>query len=231
MDWHARVIEHMPLVSGIVNRMKGALPGHIRHDDLKSYGYEGLCKAAIYFHPDFGTSFRTYATHRIRWAIMDGLRDLDHIAHSARYKAKRAGLTHTLPEMTSLDDSGGSADHDWHNLLADSRPGPDIHAGMFELPGICKILSDREFAIVDMRYRGGHTFEAIGRVIGVSESRVCQLHQTLIERLRNYALEVGGEDDACEPGSGSRGGAKRDERNRSRACKAEAGDRRRRVQA
>jgi RNA polymerase sigma factor for flagellar operon FliA len=231
MEWHALVLKNMPLVSQIANRMKATLPMHISRDELKSHGYVGLCEAARRFHPSRGASFETYARTRIRGSIIDGLRAADHIPRSARAAAKNAGLEHELPELMSIDDTGVNEEMPFRDILRDTRLDAAARVGFRELPGICKILSDREYTIVDMKYRGGHTFATIGEVLGVSESRVCQLHRDLIARLREYALEVGGRDDAGEFGGGSRGGAGNGERSRGRACQAQVGGSRRRIQA
>jgi RNA polymerase sigma factor (sigma-70 family) len=43
-------------------------------DDLKQYGALGLVRAAAIFDASLGFKFKTYADHRIRGAIMDGIR-------------------------------------------------------------------------------------------------------------------------------------------------------------
>jgi RNA polymerase sigma factor for flagellar operon FliA len=53
------------------------------------------------------------------------------------------------------------------------------------LDGAINILSSRDREIVHMRYRKSMSFAAIGKLLGVSESRVCQLHRNILRRLKD----------------------------------------------
>jgi RNA polymerase sigma factor for flagellar operon FliA len=52
-------------------------------------------------------------------------------------------------------------------------------------------LPERERLVVALYYHEGLTFKEIGKVLGVSESRVYQLHTQAITRLRNHMRQVG----------------------------------------
>ena len=47
-------------------------------------------------------------------------------------------------------------------------------------------LPERERMVVSLYYFEGLTFKEIGKVLGVSESRVYQLHTQAMGRMRNY---------------------------------------------
>lgn len=51
-------------------------------------------------------------------------------------------------------------------------------------------LPERERTVVALYYRDGLTLKEIGRVLGVTESRVCQIHGKAILRLRAYLREA-----------------------------------------
>ena len=65
---------HLPLVKRIANHLAVKLPPQIEIDDLVQVGLIGLLKAKEDYQPDSGATFSTYATIRIRGAMMDELR-------------------------------------------------------------------------------------------------------------------------------------------------------------
>lgn len=66
-----------------------SLPSHIDEDDMIGYGVFGLLDALERFEAARGFKFETYASIRIRGAMIDGLRIMDWVPHSARQKVKR----------------------------------------------------------------------------------------------------------------------------------------------
>ena len=52
-------------------------------------------------------------------------------------------------------------------------------------------LPDRERLVVSLYYFEGLTFKEIGKVLGVSESRVYQLHAQAMNRLRAHMRQEG----------------------------------------
>jgi RNA polymerase sigma factor for flagellar operon FliA len=89
-SWKVEQIEmYLPLVKRIAGRLAISLPQHVDEDDLIGYGVFGLLDALERFDPVRGVKFETYATLRIRGAIIDGLRTMDWVPHSARQKIKK----------------------------------------------------------------------------------------------------------------------------------------------
>jgi RNA polymerase sigma factor for flagellar operon FliA len=82
------LLEYAPLVKYIANRIAVNLPASVDRDDLISSGIFGLVKAVETFEPERGFKFETYASHKIRGAILDELRALDWIPRSVRQKAR-----------------------------------------------------------------------------------------------------------------------------------------------
>ncbi|MGI5901203.1 MAG: FliA/WhiG family RNA polymerase sigma factor [Desulfitobacteriia bacterium] len=88
--WTEEHIEkYLPLVKRIANRLAISLPPHIDEEDLLSYGILGLLDALQKFDPSRGVKFESYATLRVRGAMIDGLRTMDWVPHSARQKVKQ----------------------------------------------------------------------------------------------------------------------------------------------
>ncbi len=81
--------KYLPLVKRISGRLAISLPSHIDEDDLIGYGVFGLLDALQKYEPSRGVKFETYASLRIRGSMIDGLRAMDWVPHSARQKVKR----------------------------------------------------------------------------------------------------------------------------------------------
>lgn len=71
---HRLVDEYAPLVTSIVHHMLVRLPASVCADDLYQAGIEGLLDAAQRYENDKGASFSTFASIRIRGAILDEMR-------------------------------------------------------------------------------------------------------------------------------------------------------------
>lgn len=70
-------------------RISSHLPSNIDKEEIKSLGLLGLYDAMKKFEPEREFKFDTYASFRIRGAIMDGLRKEDWLPRSIREKAKK----------------------------------------------------------------------------------------------------------------------------------------------
>lgn len=81
------LVAHLPLVRRVIDRLKASLPAHVDADDLASAGVVGLIHATRNYRPDQGCSLATYATLRIRGAVLDELRRMDWMPRRARAKA------------------------------------------------------------------------------------------------------------------------------------------------
>ncbi|WP_078547085.1 FliA/WhiG family RNA polymerase sigma factor [Litchfieldia alkalitelluris] len=89
---NALIKKYMPLVSYHVQRISASLPKSARSEDLRSYGMLGLYDALEKFDPTRDLKFDTYASFRIRGAILDGLRKDDWLPRSLREKAKKIDM-------------------------------------------------------------------------------------------------------------------------------------------
>jgi len=82
------ILEHLPQIKYIAQRISTKLPSHVELNDLVSAGILGLLDAIEKFDPDRGVKFKTYAELRIKGAILDSLRNLDWAPRSLRKKSK-----------------------------------------------------------------------------------------------------------------------------------------------
>ncbi|MCU9612080.1 FliA/WhiG family RNA polymerase sigma factor [Caldibacillus lycopersici] len=83
------VEKYMSLVHIITEKIYKTLPNSIAKEELKSLALVGLYESIDKFDPSRDLKFETYASFRIRGAILDGLRKEDWMPRKTREKAKK----------------------------------------------------------------------------------------------------------------------------------------------
>src|SRR5690242_10103532 len=89
-----RVRDNIALVGHLVRERLATLPPHVRREDLMSAGLLALTVSAQHFDPDRGASFHSYASRRIRGALLDELRSIDWAPRSVRRAARETHAVH-----------------------------------------------------------------------------------------------------------------------------------------
>ncbi|MCP3851032.1 MAG: RNA polymerase sigma factor FliA [Gammaproteobacteria bacterium] len=87
------VEKYAPLVKKIAYHMSARLPADIHIDDIIQSGLIGLLDAGKHYDPSQGAQFETYATIRIRGAILDEVRRSDWAPKSVHKKARDLAST------------------------------------------------------------------------------------------------------------------------------------------
>jgi len=82
------IVEYAQLVKFVAGRLSMYLGNNVEFDDLTGYGVFGLIDAIDKFDYSKGIKFETYASLRIRGAILDSIRKMDWIPRSVRKKQK-----------------------------------------------------------------------------------------------------------------------------------------------
>jgi RNA polymerase sigma factor for flagellar operon FliA len=82
------IMEHLPQIKLIAQRIHSRLPKGVELDDLIGAGIVGLLDAVDKFEAERGIKFKTYAEARIRGAILDSLRSLDWAPRKLRLKSR-----------------------------------------------------------------------------------------------------------------------------------------------
>lgn len=82
-------VHYQRLVETLATQLGRKLPASVEFDELKAEGNIGLLRAIELFEPARGLSFSTYATVRIRGAMVDAIRAQDFIPRLARWRFKR----------------------------------------------------------------------------------------------------------------------------------------------
>lgn len=223
-----RLIElYAPLVKYLAGRLAISMPPSVEEDDLIGYGVLGLIDAIDKFDPAREVKFRTYASTRIRGAILDELRAFDWIPRTVHQRARQlsraylelenrlghsptdqevaAHLNLTLDEFNaqvlsisgttvlSMDSPHSGGPDDDETTVLDSLEGPaentpDRHLEREDMKRVLaegvRQLPEKEQQVVYLYYYEELTLKEIGEVLGVTESRVSQLHTKAMLRLR-----------------------------------------------
>ena len=76
--------QHVPLVRKLAHQMMAKLPASVELDDLIQVGMLGLNEAISRYDANAGAQFETFATQRIKGAMLDELRSLDWMSRGDR---------------------------------------------------------------------------------------------------------------------------------------------------
>jgi RNA polymerase sigma factor for flagellar operon FliA len=180
-------------------------------DDLWSAGALGLLEAARRFEPGRGARFETFAEHRVRGAMLDEMRRLDHlprrlrersdqVAKARRDLATALGRPATDDEVVrkmrisheELVDVEGAAQpfaplDPEQTTPSDAEMADDLlergRLGKRLAEQITK-LPERLQTVLGLHYQEGCTYREIAQLLKVSEPRVCQLHAQALDLLR-----------------------------------------------
>lgn len=225
LDKERIVTEYIPLVKYIASRILVGKTKYVEFDDLVGYGMLGLMDAINKFDSKKGMKFSTYASIRIKGAIIDELRKNSPISKSAMDKLNRynesveklqreflkePNIQEIADEMgisienvieienyinyisvTSLEEIiyGGDDELSLMGVIEDKNsPCPEDILEEKEqveiLSTALNSLNEKDRTILSLYYYEGLTLKEIGKVMSVSESRVCQLHGRAIIHLR-----------------------------------------------
>lgn len=99
------VEDHLGLVHYVARQVGRGMRSDLDLDDLVSAGMLGLIGAAESFEPDRGLAFSSYAAPRIRGAILDELRKMDHATRGQRRKAREIAAARNSLAAEGLNTS------------------------------------------------------------------------------------------------------------------------------
>jgi RNA polymerase sigma factor FliA len=176
------ILGNLATVKTLAGKMHSRIPRHsiANYDDLVQYGALGLIAASRKFNRRKRVPFAQYCRHRIKGAIIDGLRAVDDLSRTQR-KAQRAlddPLTFDVPRNHAVaPEYLPSRDADPEELALATERSTALYSA-------CATLQPRDRLILRLYYAHGRTMKEIGAVIGVNESRVSQLHARALSQLK-----------------------------------------------
>lgn len=89
LDRNAMIRQYQPLVRRLAHHMMAKLPANVQVDDLIQVGLIGLSDALTRYQAAQGVQFETFATQRIRGAMLDELRGNDWMSRGSRKSQKQ----------------------------------------------------------------------------------------------------------------------------------------------
>ena len=221
------IMKYAPLVKNIVGRLAAKLPIDLADkEDLVNVGIMGLMSALEKFDKTRNVQFETYASFRIRGAVLDELRAKDWVPRATRSKDNKLEnamgvLKKKLGRAPSEDEIAEQLDislEEYFKLLDEAKSIPlistedlppdylerysredvleEISAGnplnllvnmetKDKLKNAIDQLPEKERLVLSLYYYEELTMKEAGRVMDLTESRVCQLHAQAVLRLRS----------------------------------------------
>lgn len=217
------ILEYAPLVRVVAGRLSMYLGYNVEYEDLVSYGIFGLIDAIDKFDCTKEVKFETYASLRIRGAILDQIRKMDWIPRTIRQKQKKidAAMKEVEAAQGRNATDGEIADRlgiseeellDWQgqmkitnlvslneyletgseipNEKASSRhfdsPEEVVEQGELKkmLAEALELLTEKEKKVILFYYYEDLTLREISSILGVSESRISQLHTRALQKMK-----------------------------------------------
>lgn len=221
--------KYTPLVTYHVQRIGASIPKNISRDELKSLGMMGLFDALNKFDYSRDLKFDTYASFRVRGAIIDGLRKEDWLPRSSREKAKKLDskieeleqklMRHATAEEISnfieipIEEVYQTVqEHFFSNVLSmdeqiqendelesksfvirdDSQITPEQQMVkqelLHDLASQIQMLNENEQLVLSLFYTEELTLTVIGEMLGLSTSRISQIHSKALFKLRKLLV-------------------------------------------
>jgi RNA polymerase sigma factor (sigma-70 family) len=166
----------------LVARIAGCYPGRgLDRDDLIQEGLIGIYRGAFAFDPARGRR-TAYLGDCARRAMLDAIRDRGGIVRFSlrALRARRAGKV--LPGRDDGRQLDGVADPTpWREAVDDRLECEEL---MGRLHAMLARLDPRNRRIVLARDLEGRSFREIGRLVGLSPERACNLHRESVAKLR-----------------------------------------------
>jgi RNA polymerase sigma factor for flagellar operon FliA len=206
-------IQYLPAVKAMAYRLKERLPSSVDFSDLSAIGTEELIKLARRYDESINDSFWGYAKTRVYGAMLDYLRSLDIVSRANRklikaidYAVEEYRLTHDEePSDKELAEILGEDVQKVHEAriastiytvmpLHDQLQVGDEGAALAQIEKeelievIKKVLStykEREQMVIQLYYFEELTLKEISEILGITESRISQIHKSVIKKIRD----------------------------------------------
>jgi RNA polymerase sigma factor for flagellar operon FliA len=186
------IAAHEKMVHSLAHRLRRELSLSGELDDLIAFGFGGLLEAHHRFDPDRGVQFQTFAYHRVRGAMLDGVRKMAHLPRRAHERlqasservptAAPAGFDRVFMQMSAGLTTGTVL----QGRFAEESPEALLlkNESIASLLGALPRLSPRQRILVRGFYFEGRSIDSMARELGISKSWASRLHTSALRALR-----------------------------------------------
>lgn len=212
------VVSYLPALRALAFRLKERLPSSIDVNDLISIGVEEMIKLASRYEKEQNNSFWGFVKKRVYGAMLDYLRSLDVMSRNNRkiikdidtlideyyqkyeeepddkYLAQRLNLevekvkevrqAHAVSYVLPLDEQINCYTED--NTLEKIEK----QALLDKVSEVLETLKEREQLIIQLYYYEELNLKEISEMLGISESRISQIHKKLLRKLRERVMSA-----------------------------------------
>ncbi len=183
------IAQYTNLVHYVIHNSKFINLNVVEDKDYFQFGIEGLSEAIDRFDPDYGTKFETYAIQRIRGKIIDELRKLQIKPRNNYDEEGNLRFTNVSLDVTYDNDDGYSL----HEVISSNEPRPEEVVTKNEqkelLVEAIKELPERDRLIISLYYYENLNYKEIAEVLGITVSRVSQIHTKVMKALKSKLLK------------------------------------------
>jgi RNA polymerase sigma factor FliA len=200
---------YIPHVHAIVNGMRRRLPPWVATEDLAHAGVVGLLAALRAFDSRRGDFLEAYVVRRVRGAILDELRTSDPLSRTQRRDLRKAraaarsleaelgrnATSDEIAERSGLAEARvRTVERLAHAAASPPTAEPSCEATAYDSAAIAELrrrladrignLPSREQTVLSLYYHEELSLREIGKLLGVTESRACQIHGSAVRSLR-----------------------------------------------
>jgi RNA polymerase sigma factor for flagellar operon FliA len=217
-----RIRDALPLVRHIAEELRRRYTLSMPFEDLYALGVTGLVRAMSRFDSSRQTSFTTFAYHRIRGAILDGLRRSDRqysFDMRNRLRAERratdllkkraaggppdpgaspqeklADLESILSELATIHIASSATPADADAMTPD--PDEEAHQRWIarRVQRAIESLPEKERQVVELYYYGDDSFGEVAEKLGMSRPWAYRLHERALHSLRGALADLADEE-------------------------------------
>ncbi len=205
-------------------RFQKRLPASVELDDLIQAGAMGFLGAVESFDPKKGVTLSAWIVQRVRWSLLDELRERDWVPRRIRTHsremvaviqkieqekggeaseadiAERMGVSlkelqqmladNNSSQIYSIDELQEMFSEHWENNNDENALLNPLNETLQQnlianITQHISVIPEREQRILQFYYQQDLNMKEIGLILGITETRVSQLHSLAIKRLRS----------------------------------------------